>query len=425
MAVFTLVQKEGEALHIGLSPDTKPSPILGHTFLAVDTNQLFTNDGNSWRTILNHVTIASLSDFPTPVANVITLANNTTYLINGTVNIGNNRIVCGIANMFKGIDRTNDKLISTTTDAMISCDSTITAKTLVTLENLTLTCSLGSILNLTSIPGNTQNLAIISCTITACITLGILNNVNAVAIRNSAIVGPVSSNGFTITTSSPSTSFFFVRDSSCRNCAGTMFNFGTSKYTQIIFGRNINTILPGQTFLSGTSGGNNVSDVGKLADNIFTGGGTYVSGINSSDPLWLWHDNTGVVNTPENNTGYATTNTDTVTISAGMPVGILSPGVVRAVSSNNSRPAIGLALISSLVSTPILVQTEGTLTLSDWTAVLGTNTLTPNQLYYVDPSNEGKITTTVPTTSGHVLQIIGIGVTSDTLELQITQPILL
>lgn len=87
----------------------------------------------------NVVLVASLADFPTPVANVITLADNTSYEISGTIDISPNRIVCGTKNIIRGLDRSNDILTSNTAGALITCDSSSVVKTIVTFDRLTLT----------------------------------------------------------------------------------------------------------------------------------------------------------------------------------------------------------------------------------------------------------------------------------------------
>ena len=119
------------------------------------------------------------------------------------------------------------------------------------------------------------------------------------------------------------------------------------------------------------------------------------------------------------------TNADSVTLPIGTPVSAQSPGVVQAKSSDATRPAVGVVAAAGAVGVACLVQLSGALQLSDWTAVLGVASLVPRQLYFVDPVTPGKLTMTVPTTAGQLLQIVGVGLTTDTLGLQIEQPLLL
>lgn len=65
-------------------------------------------------------------------------------------------------------------------------------------------------------------------------------------------------------------------------------------------------------------------------------------------------------------------------------------------------------------------------TTAQWDAVAGTTGgLAFNTIYFLDPSNAGKITSTVPTTAGQCNVIVGLALSSTELELQISQPILL
>ena len=50
----------------------------------------------------NYVIVKALSDFPAAVSNVITLADNATYQISGTIDLGSNRIVMGTRNSIIG-----------------------------------------------------------------------------------------------------------------------------------------------------------------------------------------------------------------------------------------------------------------------------------------------------------------------------------
>lgn len=245
----------------------------------------------------NYTSVKTVGDFPAAVADVITLVDDYTYEVSGTVNLGSARIVCGTRNIIRGFDRTNDKLTSTTTGALITCDSSSVAKSIITLESLTLIAASGSFAAMTGTAGNAQNLVVISCTLGAFTSLGTLATCNAIVFRNSTIGGPISSSGFAITGTGPAASFFIVRDCSLRGCAGTMFAFGTSVWAQIQIDRNIVTTAVGETFLSGTTAGANVTVSGMLGNNTFTGAGTFVSTLTNADTRWAWTDNLGVTNT--------------------------------------------------------------------------------------------------------------------------------
>lgn len=74
----------------------------------------------------NMVVVKSVDDFPDPVNSVITLPDNTAYMIDGSVNIGENRIVCGINSAIYGYSPEVCYLHNTlASQAMITSDETI------------------------------------------------------------------------------------------------------------------------------------------------------------------------------------------------------------------------------------------------------------------------------------------------------------
>jgi hypothetical protein len=137
---------------------------------------------------------------------------------------------------------------------------------------------------------------LMSVTIAAFVSLGNITYASTVVIRNSSVTGPVTTGGFTITGTGNKT--FTFRDCSITSCAGTHFAFGVSVFTQLIFTGNILIVGAGETCISGTTGGANVTAAGYINDNIFTGSGTYVSTIVSTDTGWKWISNVGLTDSP-------------------------------------------------------------------------------------------------------------------------------
>lgn len=79
----------------------------------------------------NTFIISGLSDLPTPVNNIITLNNNTEYVIRGVVDIGNNKIICGTNQVFRGLSTEISVLSGNVeNDALITTNSTIIAESL-------------------------------------------------------------------------------------------------------------------------------------------------------------------------------------------------------------------------------------------------------------------------------------------------------
>ena len=160
-------------------PDGRVATLLG-TLEWADGRQIRNN--NKQTSIINSTTIVEISDltdFPTPVANVISLAVNTTYIIIGEVDILDNRLdvqVDGVA--IRGLDRNKDCLkASTLTGTMITVgDPTLATNTQYSfaLENLRLSAPLGKILDAANIDqtsssgdifGRTAVLSMVNCEI--------------------------------------------------------------------------------------------------------------------------------------------------------------------------------------------------------------------------------------------------------------------
>lgn len=115
------------------------------------------------------------------------------------------------------------------------------------------------------------------------------------------------------------------------------------------------------------------------------------------------------------------------TVSAGMVVTTHSSGTgfVLADATDIGKSVTGIARESIANTVSGEIQSEGLITLADWTAATGSSTLAAKANYFSDPANPGKLTTTAPTTTGHVSQLVGVAVSDDTMDLILSPPILL
>ena len=85
---------------------------------------------------------------------------------------------------------------------------------------------------------------------------------------------------------------------------------------------------------------------------------------------------------------------------------------------------IGLVSDASIDSTAIgTILTDGILTSTDWTEVVGAATLTPGSVYFLSDTAAGELTTTVPTAPGSFVTRVGTAVNTSTLEVTISRPI--
>lgn len=115
----------------------------------------------------------------------------------------------------------------------------------------------------------------------------------------------------------------------------------------------------------------------------------------------------------------------------GAPVyAFAADGVKRAQANAKATSKLaGLGLDATIAASGVgNIITSGILvaTTAQWDAVAGTTGgLTFGTMYFLDPANPGKITSTVPTTVGQCVTLVGIALSTTELELQITPPILL
>lgn len=252
--------------------------------------------------VSTHVPVSSLADFPTPSGGIITLADNTSYEIIGTVDISPNRIVAGVRNLLTGVDRFNDKLISDTTGALLTCDSSSVVKSSFSVQSLTLQAANGSLLDFVSSSQN-QSFAGVELILGACVNFGTVQNARTFILRNTSLASNTGS-GFAFSGALGGKLLFF--DNSSTNVVGTTLALGTAVFDTIIIGRCSIVKSVGDTFISG---GSNVTIAGIITSCTFSGAGTFASGFNAQSTNWLWRSNMGVTNTliPASQTsGFAT-----------------------------------------------------------------------------------------------------------------------
>lgn len=293
MSIINFAQGAGVYIAYGLSTDTKPSThTVDSLFIETDTGNTYISNGSSWLVSNNHKTVKSVTDFPAQSGGLITLEDNITYVINGTVDVGTNEIVLGVKNSFVGFDKQNDILTGTTTGNLINMNNATVNKVSVFFNTMVLKCPNGTLFNLTS-STTRGTLVLDNVNISAVKNVGTFNNISSLSMRTSSILNTVTS-GLTFTGTN---TYCLIRDNQFRLNTGTVFAFGTATFSVIDLSRNLVDEGAGETFLSGTSGGGNVTTAGTLIDNTFSGAGDYVSTITRSDTGWLFRGNVGEANT--------------------------------------------------------------------------------------------------------------------------------
>lgn len=119
-------------------------------------------------------------------------------------------------------------------------------------------------------------------------------------------------------------------------------------------------------------------------------------------------------------------------LSFGMPVYASAADTVKRAQANSKAtaklvgvvydPTIASGANGNIAQSGVIVGTT-----AQWDAVVTGQTggLTFNSVYFLDPTNVGKLTTTPPTTVGQCNTVVGVALSPTELELEITLPILL
>lgn len=127
----------------------------------------------------------------------------------------------------------------------------------------------------------------------------------------------------------------------------------------------------------------------------------------------------------------ATNGESSAALTAGMAVYISAAGTTKRAQANaaaTSRVA-GVWIDASTAAAASGVYAAGGVavcTTGQWDAVAGTTGgLTANTIYYLDPSNPGKLTATAPTTVGQLVVAVGLALSTTDMELLLRDPVLL
>ena len=113
--------------------------------------------------------------------------------------------------------------------------------------------------------------------------------------------------------------------------------------------------------------------------------------------------------------------------SKGMALYVSGSGTVDLAQADAeaTKGVIGLAVDDVLIGATGNYQMEGQITLADWTAVVGSVSLTAGSFYFLDENTAGHLTANPTSTSGEYVVRVGRAVTSTTLDIEVSQPILL
>lgn len=225
----------------------------------------------------NQVVVNLLSDLPAPVANIITLSQDTLYLVGADIDQGINTIQLSDGASYRGLDNITVTQTYTGTGNMFTAPDA-TAR----ISNLGISCTsgrfiswvdtLGKVLRLTDLTLNCDRLA----TFTGSGSVVRLTNVSPTTMTSDGM-------------SFSGTFLALLYDVSLANIAsGTVVDLGTATFTRITLSDITSDIAAGATFLSGLASSGNVIAGGTASvfSTTTSGAGTILSGVTVDDALW-------------------------------------------------------------------------------------------------------------------------------------------
>lgn len=262
----------------------------------------------SGATRTNFVLVKALSDFPAPIAGIITLTPGVLYEINGTIVLPDKINLNGCT--IQGDDASNDKLIYTGTQELFTGTKTGN------ISFLTLNSSSGKIFNIDG-GGVNQNLIVQNCFFLGCDSVGTVKGIGG-TVFFSTVAYFYNTNGIT-----------FQNDNNVV-LNNTLWDITNSNvYEKFIGVFNVIQILGGDRLVSSTNTATaeHISGItslvaGSIKVVMFVGSGTYIDGAFSN----FWEVESSGVNTEKDDVAagnlYMSTPATTVISSTGVPVKI-------------------------------------------------------------------------------------------------------
>jgi hypothetical protein len=310
-----------QLINVGAAANDGTGDTWRDAFIKVNANdtELFGLTGPTQRVVVN-----VLADFPTPVSGVITLADDTEYLIGDDISLGTNELVMGDGCAVSGIESVAVTLTYTGTADMFTILND-TAR----ISDLTISCASGRVINFSD---NTDTLfRMADCTV-SCSTFGLFNSGGAsgstVRFTN---VSPASitSSGCTIT---GNWNTWLWEVSATNLTGGSLFNFGTATFDAIVLDLILANLGAGTTLITGAASSANINTGGTaiVTRMLTSGAGTILSGVTVDDALWNFFHNDDIADTrPDGLLSMQANATATVIAVAGTPVLVAGTWVVE------------------------------------------------------------------------------------------------
>lgn len=269
--------------------------------------------------------VYSKSDLPTASGGVITLGNNVTYYFTTTVDLTGDRLVGGVNTTILGASSENCIIKST---GLSSSTALITSVYSLPIRNITITH--GTALNLDG-DGTTTALDWFGVNFTDCATVGIIKDYTNFIMNDSAFLN---SQGLTFDGT--------IGTIGMTNCLFDCTISGTAIIlpSTLTVSRRFRIIYSSFVVLSGETGINastsaTIGDEKYILDTVnFSGGGTYLTGVDATLNKALFANCVGITNTSTRGFIYMTDNA-TATSTNNTALWFKAAGTTSAMSTNS------------------------------------------------------------------------------------------
>lgn len=231
------------------------------------------------------VVINQLSDFPTPVAGVITLADDTHYAVRNDITtsdrfvLGDNTIVDGSDNIVINLAYTGAGVMFTSVDKNW------------TLKNITVTCSSGTFIDFDGT--GVEIFQFINARVIAG-TLGTIDDFAGIHIDDTQFT--VTTDGFLF----GGINGVFLAEANLGTIdAGTFYDLGTATFSGFSVTDAFMTLNGSSVFVDGAASSANITsgNLGSVHNSRFFGTGTTLQTIDNSDVRWEFAVNNGIPDT--------------------------------------------------------------------------------------------------------------------------------
>jgi len=287
-----------DSLYLDDATSDVPKKILYSDF----TSSISTNIATG-----NIIFITTKTDLPTAVSGVITLEANKTYFFTTIVDLTGDRLVCGANTTILGGSSENCVIKST---GLSSSTALITSAYSLPIRNITITH--GTALNLDG-DGTSTALDWFGVNFTDCATIGTIKDYTNFIMQDSAFLN---SGGMTLDGSIGTIGFtqclFDLASTTTGITIASTANI--TRRFRIIYSSFVT--LSGETSINVSSSAT-IGNERYILDTVnFSGGGTYIAGVDQTSNKSLFVNCVGITNTAVNGQLYMQGNTTATTISA-------------------------------------------------------------------------------------------------------------